>query len=126
MPNKFDCNVAYYVNNNIQHFPPVLRLQTELPGPIIVRGKEILEYIQKKYPELAKRTFYISNRNKAKAFLKKHQIRVVVYPAFKTLNFGLGIEVFHGGLSYKRYLENRLRENFNLSGVPIQLFFRKK
>jgi len=27
---------------------------------------------------------------------------------------------------YKRYLENRLRENFNLSGVPIQLFFRKK
>ncbi len=27
---------------------------------------------------------------------------------------------------YKRYLENRLRENFNFSGVPIQLFFREK
>ena len=27
---------------------------------------------------------------------------------------------------YKRYLENRLRENFDLSGVPVQLFFRKK
>lgn len=27
---------------------------------------------------------------------------------------------------YQRYLENRLRENFNFSGVPIQLFFRKK
>ena len=27
---------------------------------------------------------------------------------------------------YKRYLENKLRENFNLSGVPIQIFFRKK
>ena len=27
---------------------------------------------------------------------------------------------------YKRYLENRLRENFKLSGVPIQIFFRKK
>jgi GTPase len=27
---------------------------------------------------------------------------------------------------YKRYLENRLRENFNFSGVPIQLVFRKK
>ncbi|TKG94647.1 ribosome biogenesis GTPase Der [Puteibacter caeruleilacunae] len=27
---------------------------------------------------------------------------------------------------YKRYLENQLRENFNLEGVPIQIFFRKK
>jgi len=27
---------------------------------------------------------------------------------------------------YKRYLENRLRENFNFSGVPLQLFFREK
>ncbi|MEE2953865.1 MAG: ribosome biogenesis GTPase Der [Bacteroidota bacterium] len=28
--------------------------------------------------------------------------------------------------SYKRFLENKLRENFNFSGVPIQIFFRKK
>jgi len=27
---------------------------------------------------------------------------------------------------YQRYLENRLRENFNFKGVPMQLFFRKK
>jgi GTP-binding protein len=27
---------------------------------------------------------------------------------------------------YKRYLENKLRENFHFSGVPIQLFFRNK
>ncbi|MCB8999503.1 MAG: ribosome biogenesis GTPase Der [Bacteroidales bacterium] len=27
---------------------------------------------------------------------------------------------------YRRYLENRLRENFNFSGVPLQLFFREK
>lgn len=27
---------------------------------------------------------------------------------------------------YKRYLENKLRESFDLSGVPIRLFFRKK
>jgi GTP-binding protein len=27
---------------------------------------------------------------------------------------------------YKRYLENKLRENFNFSGVPVQLFFRNK
>lgn len=27
---------------------------------------------------------------------------------------------------YKRYLENKIRENFNFTGVPLQLFFRKK
>lgn len=27
---------------------------------------------------------------------------------------------------YKRYVENRLREEFNLEGVPIRIFFRKK
>lgn len=27
---------------------------------------------------------------------------------------------------YKRYLENKIRENFNFSGVPIQVFMRKK
>ncbi len=27
---------------------------------------------------------------------------------------------------YKRYLENRLRENFDFHGVPVKIFFRKK
>ena len=27
---------------------------------------------------------------------------------------------------YKRYLENRIRESFNFTGVPVQVFFRKK
>jgi GTP-binding protein len=27
---------------------------------------------------------------------------------------------------YKRYLENRMREHFTFTGVPIQIFFRKK
>lgn len=28
--------------------------------------------------------------------------------------------------SYKRFLENRLRERFNFEGVPVKIFFRKK
>ena len=28
--------------------------------------------------------------------------------------------------SYKRFLENRLREQFDFCGVPIKIFFRKK
>ena len=27
---------------------------------------------------------------------------------------------------YKRYLENRLREHFNFSGVPLQIYIRQK
>jgi GTP-binding protein len=27
---------------------------------------------------------------------------------------------------YKRYLENQIRQNFNFTGVPIQIFLRKK
>ena len=27
---------------------------------------------------------------------------------------------------YARFLENKLRENFNFTGVPIQMFFRQK
>jgi GTP-binding protein len=27
---------------------------------------------------------------------------------------------------YKNYLENQMRENFDLTGVPIRIFFRKK
>ena len=27
---------------------------------------------------------------------------------------------------YKRYLENQLRKNFNLKGVPVRMVFRKK
>jgi GTP-binding protein len=27
---------------------------------------------------------------------------------------------------YKNYLENKLRENWNFTGVPIRIFFRKK
>jgi GTP-binding protein len=28
--------------------------------------------------------------------------------------------------SYKRFLENRIREKWNFSGVPMEIFFRKK
>ncbi|MEW4924370.1 hypothetical protein [Algibacter sp. 2305UL17-15] len=28
--------------------------------------------------------------------------------------------------SYKRYLENKLRENFGFHGVPISVYMRKK
>jgi hypothetical protein len=113
-----NCKVAYYVNDNIQHFPPVYLLQQRLPGIIIVRGESILAHIQQYYPEAAARTFFIRSRSKAKAFLKKNLVRVVVYPAFQSLDFALSVEIFHGGLSDKRYLENAFISLYDLVLFP--------
>ena len=30
------------------------------------------------------------------------------------------------GEPYRRYVENRLRERYNFTGVPIEIFFRQK
>jgi GTPase len=27
---------------------------------------------------------------------------------------------------YKRFIENKLREKFNFSGVPVEIYFRQK
>lgn len=27
---------------------------------------------------------------------------------------------------YRRYIENRMREKFELTGIPVRIFFRKK
>jgi GTP-binding protein len=29
-------------------------------------------------------------------------------------------------LPYQRFLENKLREHFNFSGIPVRLYFRQK
>ena len=58
-----------------------------------------------------------------------HQVKIkyvsqlpVAYPAFAFFcNHPKHIK-----LSYKQYLENQLRENFNFTGVPIALYFREK
>lgn len=45
-----------------------------------------------------------------------------VVPSFAFFcNFPEGIKQ-----PYKNYIENKLRENFNLKGIPVRLFFRKK
>ncbi|HHJ34172.1 MAG TPA: hypothetical protein ENJ87_00250 [Gammaproteobacteria bacterium] len=99
-------NIAYYVNDNIQHFPPVLRLQEKLPGLILVRGEKILEHIRSRYPEFLNRTFLVKNNHQSRKLLWEHRIRLIIYPAFRNLNRVLAVEIFHGGVSDKRYLES--------------------
>lgn len=111
-------NVAYYINNNIQHFPPVQRLLAHFPGLILVRGEKILELINTRCPEFSDRTHLVSHAYQAQRLLKKHKVRMVIYPAFQNLNRGLAVEIFHGGLSDKRYLENVRIARYDLVFFP--------
>ncbi len=110
--------VAYYIRKSIQHLPPVVRLFGELPGPVLVSERAVADHIEKKYPELAKQLVYCERVRHAKAYVKKHGIRVVIYPAFKSLGRVLGVEIFHGGMSDKRYLETSLISLYDLVLFP--------
>jgi len=76
-------------------------------------NKVLLEAIEKYHPPSVKGKFI---KIKYVTQLKSY------YPAF----------VFFCNLPqyirepYRRYLENQIRKNFNFTGVPIQIFFRKK
>ena len=111
-------NVAYYVNNNIQHFPPVNQLQATLPGLILVRGEKVLDLINTRYPGYSDRTYLVRHAYQGQRLLRKHRIRLVIYPAFQNLNRGLAVEIFHGGLSDKRYLENVRIARYDLVLFP--------
>jgi GTPase len=58
----------------------------------------------------------------------KHiQIKYITQVAAKTPSFAFFCNLpQYIQESYKRFLENKLRENFNFEGVPVRLFFRKK
>jgi len=111
-------NVAYYVNNNIQHFPPVNQLQAALPGLILVRGEKILDFIRTRYPEYSDRTYLVLHSYQGQELLRRHRVRLVIYTAFQNLNRGLAVEIFHGGLSDKRYLENARIARYDLVLFP--------
>ncbi|MFT4542978.1 MAG: hypothetical protein ACI841_004297 [Planctomycetota bacterium] len=113
-------DIAYYIRSNIQHLPPVLRLQEELPGPILTADPNVVELIKRKYPEHAARLVFLKRTWQAKSYVRRNKIRILIYPAFKNLNRGLSVEIFHGGLSDKRYLETSLITLYDLVLFPGQ------
>ena len=110
--------IAYFLITDIQHFPPILRLLPLLGGIIITSNKAIYNYIQKKYPDLNFPVYLVKNNNQARKILFKHRIRMVIYPGFNTLYFGKSVQIFHGGLSDKNYVESLLILMYNLVLFP--------
>jgi len=99
-------HIAYYLATDIQHIPPVIRLFPYLQGIVITNNKIIFDFINTKYKELNIPCFYIKRRKEAHSLIVKYKIRVVLYPSYHVLFRGKAIQIFHGGLSDKNYVES--------------------
>lgn len=98
--------VAYYLVTDIQHIPPVIRLYPHLKGLVITENKQIYEHINTKYKEYNIPCFYVNKRKEAHKIITKNKIRTVIYPSYHVIFRGKAIQIFHGGLSDKNYVES--------------------
>lgn len=113
-----DFKIAYYLVTDIQHIPPIIRLIPHLGGIIITKNKTIYNHILNKYSDIGIPVYLVKHRNGAKRILLKNKIRIVIYPGYNTLLFGKSIQIFHGGLSDKNYVESILVTLYNLILFP--------
>lgn len=98
--------IAYYLITNIQHLPPVIRLFPHLKGIVITENKTIYDFINTKYRDLNIPCVYTRNRKESERVVVQHKIRTVIYPSYHILFRCKAIQIFHGGLSDKNYVES--------------------
>ena len=98
--------IGYYLVTDIQHIPPILRLYPHLGGIVFTKKKEIFDRINGKYADYKIKVILCKSRAEIQKLIKKHKIRVVIYPSYHVLYGGKAIEIFHGGLSDKNYVES--------------------
>ena len=99
-------DIGYYLVTDIQHIPPVLHLYPHLGGIVFTKKKEIFDRINEKYAEYKIKVILCKSRAEIQKLIKKYKIRVVIYPSYHVLYGGKAIEIFHGGLSDKNYVES--------------------
>lgn len=102
--NKY--KIAYYITTNIQHIPPVVRLIPYLGGIVITRNPDIYNHFIKKYSDLGTQIFLVKSTSQVRKLIVKNRIRVVIYTGFNAVFRGKSVQIFHGGLSDKNYVES--------------------
>lgn len=113
-------NIGYYCHSNIQHLPPIIQLYPKLGGILITTRREIFDLVNDKYKDLKIEIKLCKDILEAKALAKKLQLRVIIYPSFHRLYCGKSVQIFHGGLSDKRYLESARLITYDLVLFPGQ------
>lgn len=106
MDKNNELKIAFYLVTDIQHIPPVVRLLPYLGGIIVTRNPEIYNHIKSKYPEVQNPLFLVKTHHHAQMMMVRKRIRMVIYPGFTTIYRGKSVQIFHGGLSDKNYVES--------------------
>ncbi len=95
--------IAYYVQTDIQHIPPVVSIYPFLGGIVFTTNKKIYNFTKEKYPHI--QILWREKRFQLQKEIVKRKIRVVVYPSYNILYRGASVQIFHG-VSDKAYIEN--------------------
>ena len=98
--------IGYFLVTDIQHIPPVIRLYPHLGGIVFTCKKKIYNFIKEKYKKHNIKAYLCKNDKEIQRLIKKNRIRVMIYPSYHILFRGKAIEIFHGGLSDKTYVES--------------------
>ena len=97
--------IGYFISSNIQHIPPVIQLFPHIQGTIITTNEDIRDLVNTKYADMNIPLIYCKSIKEARRTARELQLRVIIYTGFRLLNCGKAVQIFHGGLSDKRYLE---------------------
>ena len=101
-----DYKIGYYLVTDIQHIPPVVRLYPHLGGVILCKRRDIYEHLKTKYAHENMDVVRCKSRHEAQRLIRKYRIRLMVYPSYHVLYGAKAVEIFHGGLSDKNYVES--------------------
>ncbi|MFV1872343.1 MAG: CDP-glycerol glycerophosphotransferase family protein [Oleiphilus sp.] len=112
--------IGYFLSSNIQHIPPVIQLYPHLKGTIITTNVKVRDLLMTKYADLNIPLIYCKSIKEARKTARELQLRVIVYTGYSLLNCGKAVQIFHGGLSDKRYLESARLICYDLVLFPGQ------
>lgn len=112
--------LGYFIHSNIQHLPPVIQLYPILKGLVITTNPEVAQWIHNKYASLNIAVVLCKDIKEARALARKQKLKVIVYTSFHQLYCGKSVQIFHGGLSDKRYLESARLITYDLVLFPGQ------
>ena len=101
-----DYKIGYYLVTDIQHIPPVVRLYPHLGGVVFTQKRKIAERIQDKYGDLGIEVIYCKSQREIQRQIRRRRIRLMIYPSYHVLFGGKAVQIFHGGLSDKNYVES--------------------
>lgn len=113
-----ELKIAYYLATDLQHIPPVIRLLPYIGGIIVTKNPDIYKHLKEKYPDIQCPIYLVKSHFAAQRMIVKKGIRVVVYPGFTTIYRGKSVQIFHGGLSDKNYVESLKILLYNLVLFP--------